>query len=215
MKSIHIDIVSDVACPWCAIGYKRLQQAMEALDGEIGFTLKWHAFRLSPDMPAEGEPIMEHLCRKYGRSPEEMEAAQNQIIEAAQSLGLNFSGAAERLACNTTDAHRLLTWAREHDLQTALKLALFEAYFGRAENVSDPDVLRRTAESVGLDGEEAAAILASDRYLQDVIDEERQYKDAGISAVPGFVVDNRYLISGAQEPATLIDAFRQIAAEAA
>ena len=215
MKTLDIDIVSDVACPWCAIGYKRLEKAMAELDGEIALSLRWRPFQLNPDMPPEGEPILEHLTRKYGRSAEEMEVAQQQIIDAAHVLGLNFSGAQERRAHNTFDAHRLLAWAVRHDRQTALKLALFDAYFGHALNPSDPSVLRQAAEDAGLPGDEAARVLAEGEYAEEVRHEEDYYKRAGVSGVPGFVIQGQYLVSGAQEPSVLVGALREIAGEQA
>ena len=214
MQHLQIDIVSDVACPWCAIGYKRLERALSQLEGEIDASITWHAFRLNPDMPPEGEPILEHLMRKYGRSEADIEQTQAQIKAIADDLGLDFSQAATRRACDTFDAHRLLTWARERGCQTELKLALFEAYFGQARDMADPAVLQAVAESVGLPADETAAILASDRYGDEVRTEERHYQQAGVSAVPAFIINNHYLISGAQEPETLANAFREIAGEA-
>lgn len=213
MKKLDIDIVSDVACPWCAIGYKRLEQAMAELDGEITLSLRWRPFQLNPEMPPEGEPILEHLTRKYGRSAQEMEAAQQQIVDAAHELGLNFAGAHQRRAHNTFDAHRLLAWAGQHDRQTELSLALFEAYFGHALNPSDPAVLRQAAEQAGLPRDEAARVLADGDYDEEVRREEDYYKRAGISGVPGFVIQGQYLVSGAQEPAVLVGALREIVGE--
>lgn len=213
METLQIDIVSDVACPWCAIGYKRLEQAMAEMENEVKFNINWHAFRLNPDMPPEGEPILEHLCSKYGRSPAQIEESQKEIMDIARGLGLNFSKADVRYAHDTTDAHQLLIWAREQGRQTELKLALFEAYFGHAKNPSDPEVLRQTAESVGLSGEEADDIVKSGRYAKDVELEEARFKEAGISGVPAFIIDEQYLISGAQEPQTLVNAIRTIVSE--
>lgn len=214
MNKVQIDIVSDVACPWCAIGYKRLERAMGELAGEFAFTIQWHPFQLNPDMPPGGEPVLEHLMRKYGRSAEEMQAAQQQIIDTAHELGLNFRMAAQRRAHNTFDAHRLLGWARDRDHQTELKLALFDAYFGHGQDPGDPAVLRAAAEAAGLPGDEAEQVIAGDDYADEVRAEEAYYKQAGITGVPGFIINGRYLISGAQEPATLVSAFRQIADEA-
>ncbi|ROT99144.1 DsbA family oxidoreductase [Marinobacter sp. R17] len=211
MKTMRIDIVSDVACPWCAIGYARLEQAMKQLAGELDFTIEWHAFELNPDMTRDGEPILEHLSRKYGRSPEDMEANQAQMMTIAEALGLNFSGLQQRYSRNTFDAHRLLKWAREQGRQTELKLAFFEAYFGRAENISDKGVLRACVEAVGLDSEMASQVLDSDEYGVAVRADEERYQQAGVTAVPAFIVNQRYLIAGAQEPDTLVNAFREIA----
>lgn len=214
MQTLHIDIVSDIACPWCAIGYARLEQAMQQLEGELGFAVRWHAFELNPTPGNDGVPILEALSRKYGRSPEEMQAAQANMMEIAAGLGLNFERMQERLTRNTFDAHRLVKWAAEHGKQTQMKMALFEAYFGHAANVSDAQVLARCAEAAGLDGDQAKQVLASDDYADDVRQEEARYQEAGVSAVPAFIVNEQYLISGAQEPAYLIQALRQIAGEA-
>ena len=186
---------------------------MTALEGELAFHLEWQPFELNPGMPPEGEPILDHLCRKYGRDAATMEQMQDQIIAAAEAVGLDFSGLRERRAHDTFDAHRILAWAGGQDRETALQLALFEAYFARAENPSDPAVLRRAAESVGLDGDEVEAILASDQYVDEVRTAKQFFVDVGVQAVPAFIVERRYLISGAQEPDTLVDAFRRIAAE--
>lgn len=215
MQNLRIDLVSDVACPWCAIGYRRLEQALDALDGEVEVELVWQPFELNPDMPPEGEPILEHLCRKYGLDAASVDRTQGEMMALAEQLGLNFSGARERRAHNTFDAHRVLAWAAEQGRETALQLALFDAYFGEARPPSDPAVLREKAELVGLDGEAAEAVARSDRYADVVRSAERRFREAGVSAVPGFVLDGRYLISGAQPPDTLAEAIRRVAGEAA
>lgn len=213
MQTLKVDIVSDIACPWCAIGYARLEKAMAELKGELDVEVQWHAFELNPDPTGDGEPILPALARKYGRSEDEMRANQAQMMEIAADLGLNFEKLQERYTRNTFDGHRLVKWAGEHGKQTDMKLALFEAYFGRAENVSDADVLVRCAAAVGLDAEQARAVLDSDRYADAVRQDEAQYQQAGVSAVPAYVVNQKYLISGAQEPDTLVSAFREIAQE--
>jgi len=213
MNNMQIDIVSDIACPWCAIGYARLERAMEHLAPEFEFAVQWHAFELNPDHSGEGEPILPALARKYGRSEDEMRATQNQMMTIAKDLGLNFEKMQERFTCNTFDAHRLVKWAGEQGRQTAMKQALFDAYFGRAENVSDRDVLLSCAESAGLDSAEAAEVLDSDQYAKTVREDEATYQQAGVSAVPAFIINRKYLISGAQEPDALVQAFREIAAE--
>ncbi|MEH6672105.1 DsbA family oxidoreductase [Halopseudomonas sp.] len=215
MKTLQIDIVSDIACPWCAIGYGRLERAMTALETEFTFQVEWHAFELNPDRESQGEPILQALSRKYGRSVEEMEAAQSNMMAIASELGLNFSKMQERLTCNTFDAHRLVKWAGDQGQQTAMKMALFEAYFGRAADVSDPQILTACAQAIGLDAEEAKAVLASDAYTQEVRADEARYQQSGVSAVPAFIINQRHLISGAQEPDTLINAFREIATRSA
>ncbi len=213
MKHLHIDIVSDIACPWCAIGYARLDQAKRALAGEIEFTEQWRAFELNPDDDAKPEPILSALSRKYDRPESEMQAAQADMMAIAKSLGINFEKMQERYTCNTFDAHRLVKWAATHDKATFMKKALFEAYFGRAEDVSKAGVLLGCAEAAGLNSAEAERVLESDEFGQAVMDEERSYQNAGVTAVPAFVVNQRYLISGAQESETLVEAFREMAKE--
>jgi len=213
MQTVRIDLVSDVACPWCAIGYKRFEQALAELDGEVDVDLAWQPFELNPDMPPEGEPIREHLSRKYGLDEASVDRNQGEIMALAESLGLDFRGARERRAHNTFDAHRVLAWAAEQGRETAVNLALFDAYFGRAERPSDPSVLRAAAETAGLDGDEAEAVACSERYADEVRAAERQWLDAGVHAVPGFVLDRRYLVSGAQPADSLAQALRQVARE--
>ena len=223
MTRLRIDLVSDIACPWCAIGYARLQQALQSLHGTIEVDLHWRAFELNPDPALVPEPILPALCRKYGVPAAQMQQSQQMLMQLAAGLGLNFSGMEQRLTCNTFDAHRLLKWAaaaypataaQSVSAQTALKLALFEAYFGRAEQVSEHDVLLRCVAAAGLDADAAAQVLLSTQFTDDVRAEEAAYQQAGISSVPAFVINQRYLISGAQEPAQLAETLQQIAAEA-
>lgn len=213
MHKIQIDIVSDIACPWCAIGYARLEQAMEQLAPEYEFTVEWHAFELNPDHSGEGEPILPALARKYGRSEEEMKASQGQMMTIAKDLGINFEKLQERLTCNTFDAHRLVKWAGEQGFQTGMKQALFEAYFGRADDVSNRDVLVQCVEALGLSPEKARDVLDSDQYAHAVREDEARYQQAGVTAVPAFIINNKYLVSGAQEPDALVQTFQEIGAK--
>jgi len=214
MTELKLDIVSDIACPWCAIGYARLEQAMNALKDEMDFAIQWHAFELNPDPTAEAEPILPALARKYGRSEPEMEEAQSQMVSIATDLGLNFEKMQQRYTRNTFDAHRLVKWAEENGKQTAMKLACFDAYFGHAANISDPEILADCAEKAGLEASKAREVLSSDQFAEAVRQDEAKFQQAGVSAVPAFIVNDKYLISGAQEPDTLVQAFREIAGEA-
>lgn len=215
MQHLKIDIVSDIACPWCAIGYARLEQAMQQMAQDAAFSIQWHAFELNPEHGSEGEPILPALARKYGRSEDEMRAAQSDMTRIATDLGLNFEKMQERFTCNTFDAHRLVKWAEGQGRATEMKLALFEAYFGRADDVSNLDVLLRCVTEAGLDEAGGRAVLDSDEFAQTVRDDEATYQRAGVSAVPAFIINDKYLISGAQEPDTLVQAFREIGAESA
>ena len=215
MQTLKLDIVSDVVCPWCIIGHKRLEIAMDELRNEMRFEIDWHPFELNPDMPPEGENIVDHVIRKYGITEEDSERNRAMLAEIGRGLGFTFNISSERRIYNTFDAHRVLHWAREQGRQQALNMELFREYFTEGNNPSDPEVLRRAAGSVSLDADEAAAIAASDRYADAVRAEERIYQDAGISAVPTFIVNERYMISGAQEPDMLVKAFRHIVQEVA
>ena len=215
MKELQIDIVSDIACPWCAIGYARLERAMNQLASEYTFTIHWHAFELNPDHSGKGEPILPALAKKYGRSEEEMRANQSHMMTIAKDLGVNFDRLQERHTCNTFDAHRLVKWAGEHGCQTAMKQALFEAYFGKALDVSDHDVLLNCVSALGLEPETAKQILETDHYSDAVRADEATYQRAGINSVPAFIINSKYLISGAQESDTWVQALQKIGAEAA
>lgn len=213
MATLKIDLVSDVVCPWCPIGYRRMTQAIELLDGEVDVEIEWHPFLLNPDVPPQGRPILEHLMDKYGKSEADIRANQQMIVDAAHDLGLNFEQATERRSWNTFDVHRVLAWAKEQGRDAEFNFALFDAYFGRAENPTDPQLLKDTAASLGLDADEVGAILDSNRYTEHVEAELDHWRQAGISSVPSFVINNQYLLAGAQEPKMLADALRQIAAE--
>lgn len=213
MKNLHIDLVSDIACPWCAIGYARLEQAIDSIKDKVSVSVQWRAFELNPDPQLIPEPILPALSKKYGRSEDEMRASQQSMMQVAADLGLNFDKMQQRFTCNTFDAHRLVKWAAAFDKQTLLKQALFEAYFGFAEDVSKAEVLQKCAEKAGLNAEEALKVLQSQQYVEEVRTEEAQYQQAGISSVPAFVINQRYLISGAQDSATLAASLLQIADE--
>jgi len=213
MNKIQIDIVSDIACPWCAIGYARLERAIEQLGPEYDCTVQWHAFELNPAHSGKGEPILPALAKKYGRSEDEMRASQSQMMAIAKDLGVNFDKLQERFTCNTFDAHRLVKWAGEQGQQTGMKQALFDAYFGKAMDVSEQSVLLGCAETLGLDPAKAKQVLESDQYTAAVREDEATYQKAGVTSVPAFIINNKYLISGAQEPETLVKALQDINAE--
>lgn len=213
MHTVKIDIVSDIACPWCAIGYARLEQAMDALKTRFNFEIRWHAFELDPDPASPRLPILQALSQKYGRSEAEMRQNQENLIALASSLGLDFSGMQQRYTSNTFKAHRLVKWADTQGKATACKKALFHACFGEAADMSDDQVLCQCAEKAGLNPADALAMLSSAQFSDAVRQDQQSYRQAGISSVPAFIVNQRYLISGAQEPQYFIQAFEQIVAE--
>lgn len=170
---LSVDIVSDVMCPWCIIGWLKFRKVMEHFEGRIAFRVQWHPFELNPDMPREGEDAASHVMRKYGISAEQSRANSGRMAGIADELGFAFNRGPDFRMRNSFDAHRLLTWAGAIEdpeqtaatgVQTALKLALFTAHFTDGRDVSDPAVLADIAASVGLDRARAAAILAGDEF---------------------------------------------------
>ena len=214
MKTLQIDFVSDVACPWCAVGLGALERAAEALRGEVELDLRFQPFELNPNMAPEGEDVDEHLQRKYGRTKEQFAEARKAIRERGAAVGFSF-GERTRI-WNTFDAHRLLHWAGLEGAakQHALKAALLQAYHGEGRNPSDPEVLVDVAAKVGLNEARAREILESDEYAEAVRAEEQQWLAAGINSVPAVVINRRHLISGGQPPEVFEQALREIAAAA-
>jgi len=213
-KPITIDFVSDVSCPWCIIGLKGVEQALERVGGLVDADIRFQPFELNPHMPAEGQSLVEHVAQKYGSTPEQFKERRAMIRERAAELGFTIALSSEDgRVYNTFDAHRLLHWAGLEGRQPQLKLALFEAYFTNCLNPSDRQVLADAAEQAGLDREAAMEVLATGRYADEVREAERFWQSRGISAVPAVIIDGRYLISGGQPAEVFENAFRTIAAE--
>lgn len=211
--SVRIDFVSDVSCPWCAVGLSALQQALGKLEGEVIAEIHLQPFELNPQLPPEGEDSTEHLTRKYGSSAEQLEANRKMIRQRGAELGFTFNMDRRTRVYNTFDAHRLLHWAELEGRHIALKHALLKAYFTDGEDVSAHDTLVRLAGAVGLDTERARQLLASDEYASEVRAQEQLYQDRGIHSVPATIINDRHLISGGQPPEAFEQALRQIAAE--
>ncbi len=214
-KSIRIDIVSDVVCPWCVIGFKQLGQALEQLGDEVDADLHWHPFELNPQMPPEGQDLREHLAQKYGTTAAQSHAARERLTGIAKSLGVEFRFYDGMRVRNTFRAHQLLHWAGEQGRQTDLELALFDSYFSREEDVDDLDVMVAAAGRAGLDEELARAVVADGRYADAVREEQQFWLGKGINAVPSFILDGRYLIPGAQDPEVFVAALRRLVSEKA
>lgn len=210
---MKIDFVSDVSCPWCAIGLKSLEQALTRLP-DLPVDLHIQPFELNPQMVAEGEDIDEHLSRKYGASPEQMAQTREHIRQRGAAVGFTFTQGARSRIYNTFDAHRLLHWAglQGSAKQRELKLALFGAYFTEGRDPSNHEVLLQAAEGVGLDRDAARQMLESDAYAAEVREAEAFYQQHGIHSVPAVIINDRHLISGGQPPEVFEQALRQIAA---
>jgi len=212
-KPLKIDFVSDVSCPWCVIGLRGLEQALERVGDLVEADIHFQPFELNPQMPAEGENMVEHISRKYGSAPADYAARREQVRARAAGVGFTIATSEDSRIYNTFDAHRLLHWAELEGRQRPLKHELFKAYFTDGLNPGDHDVLVGAAERAGLDREKAAEVLRSGRYADDVRNAERLWQSRGISSVPAIIVNERYLISGGQPPEAFEQAIRQIAAE--
>lgn len=206
---LRIDIVSDVVCPWCIIGFKRLEQALAALPEGVETEIHWHPFELNPQMGADGQNLREHLGEKYGTTLEGSIQARKRLTDLGDDLGFAFDYFDDMKMFNTFKAHQLLHHAREHGKEQALKLRLFSAFFSERKNVDDEGVLIAEAVAVGLDADEAAAVLADGRHADAVRTEERSWMERGVRSVPTFVFDQRYAVMGAQEPAVLQDVMQK------
>lgn len=195
-QPLRIDIVSDVMCPWCIIGYRQLAEALDATG--IAHDIHWHPFELNPDMPAEGQNVREHVAEKYGSTPEQSDKSRKQMTALGADLGFDFRYTDDMRMHNTFNAHQLLHWAdtlgRKHDL----KLALFTAHFTDRRNLSDDTVLADVAGEIGLDRVEALAVLADQRFASEVRQIEGFWVQQGIRGVPAVVLDRKHLVTGAQ-----------------
>ncbi|POR47504.1 putative DsbA family dithiol-disulfide isomerase [Paraburkholderia eburnea] len=208
---LQIDFISDIACPWCAIGLSSLLRALDNLGDAVDARIAVHPFELSPDMPAGGASLVEYLGKKYGRTPEQIAETQEAIRERGASVGFTFGPRTH--VYNTFDAHRLLHWAGLEGKQLALKLALLRAYHGDCQDVSEREVLVQAAQSAGLNADEARKVLENGTYADEVRAEEAQVQAMGIQSVPAIVFNQQYLISGGQPVETFENAIRQILSE--
>jgi predicted DsbA family dithiol-disulfide isomerase len=214
--TLKIDFVSDIACPWCAVGLGALEQALDQLKGEVQAQLHFQPFELNPNMAPGGQDLSEHLTQKYGSTPEQQAQIRANISARGEEVGFKFNPGGRGRVYNTFNAHRLLHWAGvkgPEGSQHALKRALLESYQGRAEAVETNEVLLAVVASVGLDVAEAQNILSSEIYSQEVREIEQFYQQAGIHSVPAVIINDKHLISGGQPAAVFAQALRQIASD--
>ncbi len=211
--ALKIDFVSDVSCPWCAIGLKSLQQAISRIGDEVEVELHFQPFELNPQMPPGGQDTTEHLIEKYGGTPEQFDANRAAITERGAALGFEFRMDKRGRIYNTFDAHRLLHWAETQGegKQLALKEALLTLYFTDGGDPSDHDSLVRVAGEVGLDAERARQVLATGEFTDEVRAQERFFTGQGIQAVPSVIINDRHLLQGGQPVEVFERALRQIA----
>jgi len=210
--ALKIDFISDVSCPWCIIGLRALDQALEHLGDEVQAQIHFQPFELNPKMGPEGQEIFEHISEKYGSTREQYQANAENIRQRGAELGFVFTQG-ERRIYNTFDAHRLLHWAALEGKQQPLKEALFTAYFSQHADVSSHKVLADIAQKVGLDRVRAEAVLSSGEYTAEVRELEQLWVSRGVSSVPTIVFNDQYAVSGGQPVDVFVGAIRQIVSE--
>ena len=213
MQKIKIDIVSDVSCPWCIIGYKGLEAALIEMNLNDSVDISWKAFELNPGMPEEGQDKREHLQQKYGSSFEQIKVNREALIERGASVGFTFNYREDSRVYNTFDAHRLIHWAKGFDLQTEMKLKLFDLYFTDDGNPSNTEELLQAVEDVGLDIEKAKTVLESNQFADEVMQEQAAYRQAGIQSVPSFIANNKYLMTGGQPKEAFVQFLNKVLAD--
>lgn len=211
---LRLDFISDINCPWCALGLANLRAALAQLGDEIKVELHFQPFELNPQLPREGVDLVDYLRNKYGMTAEQVAANHATLRERGAEAGFVF-GKRDRI-WNSFDAHRLLYWAAQEislASQYQLKLALMQAYQGEGRNHSDPQVLLGVVEQCGLDKARAQTILESDLYTREVRELEQQWQSAGINAVPSLVINQKHLLQGAQPAALIAQALRDVSAQ--
>ncbi|EEB85331.1 DsbA family oxidoreductase [Roseobacter sp. GAI101] len=211
--TLQIDIVSDVMCPWCIVGYRQLEQALAAVG--VGAFIRWHPFELNPDMGPEGQNLGEHITQKYGITAEQSAQNRANLVAIGTGLGIDFQFSPDSRMVNSFAAHQLLHWAQGQNLQHPLKLALFEAHFTQGRDVSDHAVLVDIAESVGLDRAAAAEVLASGSQAEKVRELQGVWTSQGISGVPSMIFEGKYLVTGAQGAENYAQILQKILSEKA
>lgn len=199
---LEVDIVSDVVCPWCIIGYRQFEKALGLLAEPPEVIVRWHPFELNPQMPEQGQDVGEHLAQKYGTTPEQSSAARERLTALGESLGFKFDYSPGMRMVNTFRAHQLLHWSGLQGKQTELKLALFESFFSLRQDVNETDVLVEVAQSVGLDAQVARSVLEDGRFGDDVRKEQSRWLDHDVHAVPAFIFDHQHMVPGAQDAET-------------
>jgi len=213
MSQLKIEIVSDVMCPWCVVGYKNLEKALSELSPNLKAEISWHAFELNPSMPTEGQNLSEHIMQKYGQTKQQSEENRTRLTEIGKQAGFEFNFDQNSIMINSFDCHRLLSWSKNYQKQTELKLALFKAHFSDKIYLNDEEALLKVVSQVGLPVAEAKGILSSNAYVDEVRTEQEQAQQMGVSSVPTFIINEKYAINGGQAVETFKQALEQISAE--
>ena len=207
-QPLRIDIVSDVVCPWCVVGYRQLAAALEQTN--TAHEIHWHPFELNPNMPSEGQNMREHITEKYGSSKAESDASRAQITKVGSEVGFDFNFTDELRMHNTFNLHQLLHWAEQQGRMHELKQALFAAHFTDNRNLSDIKILADIAAEVGLSREEALTVLEDQRFANDVRELEQHWQRQGIQSVPAIIFNEQHLVSGAQGVDNYVNILEQL-----
>lgn len=208
-SKLKIDIVSDVVCPWCTIGYKRLEKAIEELGVKDQIEIEWQPFELNPNMPKEGQNVVEHITEKYGSTIEQQNESKRNMTEIGADLGFKFDYFDDMKMVNTFDAHVLLEYAKDFDKQTELKMTLTKAFFSDRKDVSEKEILKEALLEVGLNADEGLAKLDDEKARLEVRNKQNYWKNLGVNSVPTIVFDRKTAVTGAQPIAT----FKQVLTE--
>jgi predicted DsbA family dithiol-disulfide isomerase len=208
---LRIDIISDVMCPWCIIGYRQLSKALEATG--TAHEIHWHPFELNPDMPQAGQNMREHIMEKYGSTAEESALNRQQMVKVGDDLGFDFQFTEDTRMHNTFNTHQLLHWANTQERMHDLKQALFTAHFTNGRDLSDAKVLADIAGEIGLDRTEALAVLEDQRYADQIRQEENFWIKQGIRGVPAVVFERQHLVTGAQGVDNFTNILKQLTEE--
>jgi predicted DsbA family dithiol-disulfide isomerase len=210
---LNIDIVSDVVCPWCTIGFKRLKKAIIALGIEDQVVITWQPFELNVNMPAQGQNITEHISEKYGSTLEQQEASKKNMTEIGAELGFKFDYFDEMRMVNTFDAHILLEYASDFNKQTELKMCFMTAFFSERKDVSKREVLKQALLDVGLNAEDGIAKLDDELARKKIRTNQDYWKNIGVNSVPTFVFNRKSAVTGAQPVATFEQILRELIKE--
>ena len=208
MDTLKIDIVSDIVCPWCVIGFKNLKKAMHELQTELNFEISWKPYELHPEIPQEGYDKKLYMQQKFGSSSGR--SPYNEITKIGESVGFEFNFSKTERIPNTFMGHRLLWKAEQYNLQTELSEALFRAYFSEGLNIGSKEILAEVSESVGMDKVEVINFLDSKEGGQEIADLEMNFIEKSIGAVPTYFINDKYIIQGGQEPETFVSFLKKI-----
>ena len=208
MNTLKIEIVSDVVCPWCVIGFKNLKKAIKELESELSFKISWKPYELHPEIPSNGYDKELYMQQKFG--PNREKGAYDEIIKIGKELNFNFNFSKSERIPNTFLAHRLLWYSKQKNLQNELSEALFYAYFTEGQDIGSIKILTDIAAGIGLDALKVRTFLGSESGINEVVDQEKESLERSIGAVPTYIINDQYLIQGGQQPETFVAFLRKI-----